>query len=257
MRPVEEERVNTGSSAQCECPAGDVTIYAAVAIEKVEKSYARDPSFTYSEVTIKALEQQCWQKIKRVAKESEPVGRNDEPVSPKSFQAKRIQQQRAFKSLLGNVELSLREQSGTASQTKATHPATDTLMDLFDMGRYLQLSAGHHALSNLQGVWADGAKSSWSGDYHMNINLQMNHWASPAIGLGSVTSEPLKDFIRKLRLSGTKTADSFYHCKGWWRTDLLMNIWTPAQLPTTIGRYALHVVPGRPSPYGTTLPIFR
>ncbi len=48
------------------------------------------------------------------------------------------------------------------------------LESMFEYGRYLLLSAGSRSVSNLQGLWADGPTSAWSGDYHLNINLQVN-----------------------------------------------------------------------------------
>ena len=37
--------------------------------------------------------------------------------------------------------------------------------------------------TNLQGVWGEGA-FTWYGDYHFNINVQMNYWPTMASNLG-------------------------------------------------------------------------
>jgi alpha-L-fucosidase 2 len=76
------------------------------------------------------------------------------------------------------------------------------------------------AVSNLQGIWADGPSSAWSGDYHTNINLQMNYWAAHSTGLASTneTLDPLIEFIERMASnagSGVETASKMYGCKGW------------------------------------------
>ena len=77
------------------------------------------------------------------------------------------------------------------------------------------MSASSRAVSNLQGVWADGATSAWSGDYHLNINLQMNYWAANTLFEGKTLSPPLLEFIERMAIAGEDTADFLYHCKGW------------------------------------------
>ena len=86
---------------------------------------------------------------------------------------------------------------------------------MFDFGRYLVLSSGNGGVMNLQGLWADGRISEWAGDYHININLQMMYWAVDAVGIGTQVIPPLVKFLRKLRESGTRTAQEMYGCKGW------------------------------------------
>ena len=86
---------------------------------------------------------------------------------------------------------------------------------MFKFGRYLLLSGANGAAMNLQGLWADGKQSTWNGDYHLNINLQMMYWAADAVGLGAETMPPLVTFLRRLREQGEKTAMQLYGYPGW------------------------------------------
>ncbi|NUS30568.1 MAG: glycoside hydrolase family 95 protein, partial [Streptomyces sp.] len=46
-------------------------------------------------------------------------------------------------------------------------------------GRYLMIAGSRDSLPlNLQGLWLDGNDPDWMGDYHTDINLQMNYWAA-------------------------------------------------------------------------------
>jgi len=69
-----------------------------------------------------------------------------------------------FKTRATRTELGLRDS------------ALSGLSAMFRMSRYLMLSAGSKSVVNLQGIWADGRKAEWDGDYHLNINLQMHYW---------------------------------------------------------------------------------
>jgi alpha-L-fucosidase 2 len=51
-------------------------------------------------------------------------------------------------------------------------------------GRYLMISGSRGSLPlNLQGLWLDGNDPDWMGDYHTDINLQMNYWMADRAGL--------------------------------------------------------------------------
>ncbi|MFE3142580.1 glycoside hydrolase N-terminal domain-containing protein [Streptomyces scopuliridis] len=51
-------------------------------------------------------------------------------------------------------------------------------------GRYLMLSGSRGSLPlNLQGLWLDGNDPDWMGDYHTDINIQMNYWLADRAGL--------------------------------------------------------------------------
>ncbi|MFJ5263128.1 glycosyl hydrolase family 95 catalytic domain-containing protein [Streptomyces sp. NPDC088387] len=51
-------------------------------------------------------------------------------------------------------------------------------------GRYLTISGSRDSLPlNLQGVWLDGNDPDWMGDYHTDVNIQMNYWMTDRAGL--------------------------------------------------------------------------
>lgn len=93
---------------------------------------------------------------------------------------------------------------------------TGLLITYFAFGRYLLVSSSYNCRlpANLQGIWADTYMTPWSGDYHININLQMNYWLSETCGLGEM-NEPYFDYIRFLADHGSKTAKIQYGADGW------------------------------------------
>ncbi len=86
----------------------------------------------------------------------------------------------------------------------------------FDFGRYLLISSSRPGglPANLQGLWADGVQTPWNGDWHLNINIQMNYWPAEICNLSELT-EPLFAFIHSLREPGAKTAKAYYNARGW------------------------------------------
>ncbi|NEC88791.1 glycoside hydrolase N-terminal domain-containing protein [Streptomyces sp. SID12501] len=51
-------------------------------------------------------------------------------------------------------------------------------------GRYLMIAGSRGSLPlNLQGLWLDGNAPDWMGDYHTDINLQMNYWMTDRAAL--------------------------------------------------------------------------
>ncbi|MFJ9117035.1 glycosyl hydrolase family 95 catalytic domain-containing protein [Streptomyces sp. NPDC102394] len=51
-------------------------------------------------------------------------------------------------------------------------------------GRYLMISGSRGSLPmGLQGLWLDGNDPAWMGDYHTDINIQMNYWMADRVGL--------------------------------------------------------------------------
>ena len=85
----------------------------------------------------------------------------------------------------------------------------------FDYGRYLMIASGWGRLpANLQGVWSQDMLTPWTGDYHTNINLQMNYWFIDAVGLEEYGA-PLYQYLDFLSHFGEKTAREMYGCRGW------------------------------------------
>lgn len=86
----------------------------------------------------------------------------------------------------------------------------------FNFGRYLLIGSSRPGLlpANLQGLWAVEYQTPWNGDYHLNINIQMNYWPAELTNLGAL-AEPMHRFTSSLVPNGTKTAKAYYNAKGW------------------------------------------
>lgn len=102
-------------------------------------------------------------------------------------------------------------------------------------GRYLAIAsnARGNLPANLQGIWADGVSTPWNGDYHLNINLQMNCWPLDPGNLSDLYTS-VENFAQNLSGSGAKTAREFYGAPGWC-AHTLANPWmfsAPAQDPS-------------------------
>lgn len=98
---------------------------------------------------------------------------------------------------------------------KTPDPALDALY--FQFGRHLLVSssrADSPLPANLQGIWAEETDTPWRGDFHSNINLQMNYWPAEPTGL-SECHLPLIRFIRDTAEAGRDTARAYYNAPGW------------------------------------------
>ncbi|GAA1646145.1 glycoside hydrolase N-terminal domain-containing protein [Catellatospora bangladeshensis] len=87
---------------------------------------------------------------------------------------------------------------------------------LFGYGRYLLIASSRPGSlpANLQGVWNNSNLPPWCGDYHVNINLQMNYWLAETTNLAE-TAGPLFAFIDALRPPGRATARLMFGSDGW------------------------------------------
>lgn len=110
----------------------------------------------------------------------------------------------------------------------------------FNFGRYLLISSSRPGAlpANLQGLWATEYQTPWNGDYHLNINLQMNYWPAELTNLGSLT-EPLHRFTASLIPNGAKTAKAYYNAPGW-VAHVISNPWC-------------YTSPGEGADWGSTL----
>ena len=97
----------------------------------------------------------------------------------------------------------------------------------YNFGRYLLISSTRPGSlpPNLQGLWANTFSTPWNGDYHTNINVQMNHWIAEQGNLSELHL-PLTDLVLKLIPSGEKTAKDFYgpEAEGWVQ-HMMTNVW--------------------------------
>ena len=87
----------------------------------------------------------------------------------------------------------------------------------FQFGRYLMVAGSRPDSplpTNLQGIWAEEYSTPWHGDFHSNINLQMNYWPAEVANL-SDCHQPLFRFLQGMVKEGTKTARAYYNAPGW------------------------------------------
>jgi len=86
----------------------------------------------------------------------------------------------------------------------------------FDFGRYLLISASRPGglPANLQGIWAEEIQTPWNGDWHLDINVQMNYWPAELCNLSEL-HEPMHQLIASLVEPGRKTAKAYYGARGW------------------------------------------
>lgn len=86
----------------------------------------------------------------------------------------------------------------------------------FQYGRYLLIASSRPGgmPANLQGLWNNSNRPPWNGDYHLNINLQMNYWPADLCNL-SECFEPLLQWTEDLSKPGAKTAKVHYDSRGW------------------------------------------
>lgn len=94
--------------------------------------------------------------------------------------------------------------------------------ELYQYGRYLQISSSRENAegrndqdlpANLQGVWSIYAGPTsvvpWAGDYHMNVNLQMNYWPSYTTNMAECAL-PMIEYEDSLREPGRVTASTYF-----------------------------------------------
>ncbi len=95
----------------------------------------------------------------------------------------------------------------------------------FNFGRYLLISSSRPdgLPANLQGIWADSIQTPWNGDWHSNINVQMNYWPAETTNLSELHA-PLFALVDSLVAPGAKTAKAYYGARGW-VAFLLNNPW--------------------------------
>jgi alpha-L-fucosidase 2 len=136
----------------------------------------------------------------------------------------------AYREKFNRVDLNLGEQDNLTPTherlsrfQESDDPAFAALY--FQYGRYLMISGTReNSLPlNLQGLWANQVQTPWNGDYHLNINVQMNYWPAEVCNLSEL-HKPLIDFTRSLVPSGEATAKTFYGAEGW-LAHMMSNPW--------------------------------
>lgn len=122
-----------------------------------------------------------------------------------------------------NSNLPINERLLNYKQNPALDLELPTLF--YQFGRYLSISSTRMGLlpPNLQGLWAHQIKTPWNGDYHLDVNVQMNHWHLETANLGEL-NYPLVDLVKNMVPNGEKTAKAYYNAKGW-IAHIITNVW--------------------------------
>jgi len=96
---------------------------------------------------------------------------------------------------------------------------------LFQYGRYLLISSSRPGTlpANLQGIWANKIQTPWNGDYHIDVNVEMNYWPAEVTNLAEIHL-PLFDLMESITAPGEKTAGIHYHLDGW-VVHPVTNVW--------------------------------
>lgn len=96
---------------------------------------------------------------------------------------------------------------------------------MFQYGRYLLISSSRPGTmpANLQGIWANKLQTAWNGDYHTDVNIEMNYWPAEVTNLSEMHL-PMFDLIASLVEPGSKTAQIQYNKKGW-VVHPITNVW--------------------------------
>lgn len=128
-------------------------------------------------------------------------------------------------SLEGNGEAHLPTDKRILRYALSQDPALAVLY--YNFGRYSLISSTRPGSlpPNLQGLWANECGTPWNGDYHTNINVQMNHWPLEQSDLGELY-DPLVSLIERSVPSGQRSAKAFYgnEAQGW-VMHMMTNVW--------------------------------
>lgn len=117
------------------------------------------------------------------------------------------------------------------------HPHLYELM--MQYGRYLLISSSRPGTlpANLQGIWANKIQTPWNGDYHTDVNVEMNYWMSGVMNLAEMQL-PLFDLMASLVEPGRRTASVQYGKRGW-VVHPITNVWGYTS-PGEIASWGMH-----------------
>jgi alpha-L-fucosidase 2 len=131
---------------------------------------------------------------------------------------------RDYTALFDRVKIDLGQSSASALPTDARlmqvqllaspDPGLEAL--LFQYGRYLLISSSRPGglPANLQGKWNSENNPPWRGDYHTDINVEMNYWLSDVANL-SECFEPYAHWIDSIRAVRTEATRKTFGKRGW------------------------------------------
>lgn len=140
-----------------------------------------------------------------------------------SYQKEKQQHIAAFQKLYKRVYVNLgksRDDLPTDERLQAfqKNPKADNGLAVlfYQFGRYLSISSTRVGLlpPNLQGLWANQIHTPWNGDYHLDVNVEMNHWGMDVSDLSELDL-PLTELVKEMVPHGEKTAKAYYNAEGW------------------------------------------
>lgn len=154
-----------------------------------------------------------------------------------------------FSSLMSKASLNLSNLSTDTIPTDERLTNNITANDLhiqelyFQFGRYLLVSSSRKGglPANLQGMWSNKIQTPWNGDYHVNINAQMNYWPANVTNLAECNT-PILELIQSIVKPGERTAAVQYKAKGW-IVHPVTNVWgytAPGEHPS----WGMHIAAG-------------
>ena len=155
------------------------------------------------------------------------VTKRIEAASKLSLQQMLSRHLQDYQSLFGRFELDLGQTApellaktteARLEEYLANNSYDPDLEALFcQFGRYLLISCSRPGSlpANLQGVWNDSNRPAWAGDYHSNINLEMNYWPAEPANLAEC-HVPFIDYVHSIRgVSKRNTQGHYGDIPGW------------------------------------------
>ena len=130
-----------------------------------------------------------------------------------------------------NIDFGIGENSSLTTEKRLSNyynaPEKDLALPalFYQFGRYLTICSTRPGLlpPNLQGLWANQIHTPWNGDYHLDVNVQMNHWPVEVSNLSELNL-PLADLVKRMVPFGEKTAKAYYNAEGW-VAHVITNVW--------------------------------
>jgi alpha-L-fucosidase 2 len=137
--------------------------------------------------------------------------------------------QKLFKRVTVNLGTGTAAEETTDKRLISFHknPNADKFLPVlfYQFGRYLSISSTRVGLlpPNLQGLWANQINTPWNGDYHLDVNVQMNHWPVEVSNLSELNL-PLAELVKGMVKPGERTAKAYYNANGW-VAHVITNVW--------------------------------
>lgn len=189
--------INSGEDALQVKEATEATLYISAATNYVN----------YQDVSANATERSANYLAKAIQTPYEKALKNHIAFYQKQFDRVRL-----------NLEASEASKVETPKRIQDFNKGEDMAMAalLFQYGRYLLISSSQPGgqPANLQGIWNNSIYAPWDSKYTININTEMNYWPAEVTNL-SETHSPLFAMLKDLSVTGTKTAQEMYNCRGW------------------------------------------